>query len=323
MTNFKPPFLLQNTHTQTILNSVKLRLPIVKHRSRGMLKASTPHILDCGDGIRLMGYYSGHGDRKTDLCILIHGWEGSSDSLYLLSAAGFLWNKGFDIFRLNLRDHGQTHHLNRDLFHSCRIDEVVGAVKQIQNCFEHNRLLLGGFSLGGNFAMRVAVRAPEAGICLERVVAICPVLFPPSTMDAMETGPAVYLHYFIKKWRRSLAVKQKAFPEIKALHRIPRFKSIREMTDYFVRNLTEYPDLNTYLNGYAITGNTLADLESPSTIITSCDDPLIPVKDIKNLAASKNLQIEITPYGGHCGYLQDLRLTSWVDKRMAELFQYP
>lgn len=321
--NFNPPFLLQNTHTQTILNSIKLRLPIVKHRSRGMLNASTPHILDCGDGVRLCGYYSGHTTEKTDLCILIHGWEGSSDSLYLLSAAGYLWNRGFDIFRLNLRDHGQTHHLNRELFQSCRINEVVGAVKQIQESFDHNRLVLGGFSLGGNFAMRVAVRAPEAGICLDQVAAVCPVLFPSNTLEAMETGLAVYHHYFIKKWRRSLSLKQKAFPKIKELKHIPKFRSISEMTDYFVRNFTEYPDLNTYLNGYAITGDALTGLDVPSAIIASHDDPIIPIKDIQNLATPKCLQIEITPRGGHCGFLQDLWLTSWADRRMVELFQSP
>ena len=36
-------------------------------------------------------------------------------------------DQGFDVFRLNLRDHGTSHHLNPELFHSNRISEVVGA----------------------------------------------------------------------------------------------------------------------------------------------------------------------------------------------------
>lgn len=323
MTNFDPPFLLRHKHTQTILNSIKLRRPIVKFRAKGMLKASTSHILDCGDGVRLQGYYSGHGDGKRDLCILIHGWLGSSDSMYMLSAAGHLWDRGFDVFRLNLRDHGQTHHLNKELFHSCRIDEVVGAIYQIQHHFTHKHLMLGGFSLGGNFAIRVAVRAPDAGIRLKQVVGICPVLYPPSTIDAMENGPAVYHHYFMKKWFRSLAVKQKMFPEIKGLKDIPKFTSMHDMTDYFVRHFTGYPDLDTYLNGYAITGDVLSSLTIPATMINSLDDPIIPAKDIANLAAPASLQIKTPARGGHCGFLKDLWLTSWADQRMAELFQGP
>ena len=34
----------------------------------------------------------------------------------------------YDVARLNLRDHGDSHHLNDEIFHSCRIAEVVGAV---------------------------------------------------------------------------------------------------------------------------------------------------------------------------------------------------
>jgi uncharacterized protein len=319
MNNFSPPFLLRNPHIQSILNSIKLRRPIVIKRSKNMLNAATPHILDCNDGVRLQGYFSGHNPGQKDLCILIHGWMGSSESSYLLSAAGTLWDKGFDIFRLNMRDHGPTHHLNEGVFHSCRIDEVVDAVKRIQEMFPHKRLFLGGFSLGGNFALRVAVRAPAAGIRLEKVVAICPVLYPPNTMHAMENGLQVYHLYFMKKWRASLRIKRKHFPHIKGLERISGYKSIGSMTDYFVKNFTDYPDLMTYLQGYAITGQALLNLKVPSTIISSNDDPIIPAKDLQNLANPDCLNIRKTQYGGHCGYLQDFRLHSWADLQLTEL----
>jgi len=323
--DFHPPFLLRNRHTQSILNSIKLRRPFVAQRSKGMLAAASPHILDCGDGVRLLGYYSGHSGGpdpgEQDLCILIHGWEGSVDSSYIVSAAGFLWNRGMNIFRLNLRDHGASHHLNEELFQSCRIKEVVNAVHRIQTLFSHRRLLLAGFSLGGNFALRVAVRAPEAGIHLDQAVAVCPVLYPPGTLIAMETGLPIYHQYFMRKWRRSLAIKRRYFPHIPALRHIGEFKTIGQMTDYFVRHCTEYPDMQTYLHGYAITGNRLSTLTVPTTIIASMDDPVIPASDLAHLARPESLRIEATKYGGHCGYLQDYRLTSWVDQRISGLFQ--
>ena len=64
--------------------------------------------------------------------VLVHGWEGNAESLYILSLAQQLFDLGFDVVRLNLRDHGDTHHLNRELFHSCRLPEVVGAVQRMQ-----------------------------------------------------------------------------------------------------------------------------------------------------------------------------------------------
>lgn len=320
MHEFTPPFFLRNPHLQSILNSIKLRRPLVVQRATGMVKAARPHVLDCGDGVRLLGYYSGHNSGSsaaaTDLCILIHGWEGSSDSSYVLSAAGYLWKRGMAVFRLNLRDHGPSHHLNKELFHSCRIHEVVGAVRRIQDLFPHRRLYLAGFSLGGNFALRVAVRSPESGIALTRTVAVCPVLHPPSTLTAMETGLSIYERYFMIKWRRSLEIKHCYFPENKNLSRIGEFRRIRGMTDYFVRHCTEYPDLTSYLNGYAITGERLANLRVPATIIASQDDPVIPSADLSHLARPACLTIKTTRYGGHCGYLEDYRLTSWVDHRI-------
>jgi hypothetical protein len=271
--------------------------------------------------VRLQGFYSGHNPDSGNLCILIHGWEGGADSSYLISAAGILWEKGFNVFRLNLRDHGETHYLNKDLFHSCRIAEVVGAVKTISERFAHNKLFLGGFSLGGNFALRVAVRAPGAGIKLDRVAAVCPVLNPKHTMEAMENGLLIYHWYFMKKWLRSLETKRKYFPDLDGLWNIPHFAKISHMTDYFVRRFTDYPDLYTYLNGYTITGDALKNLEVPSFIIASLDDPVIPAKDIKKLAKPECLKIQTTEYGGHCGFLEGFRLLSWADQRLAEVFQ--
>ena len=100
------------------------------------------------------------------LAILLHGWEGSAQSSYILHTGARLLAEGCDVFRLNFRDHGKTHHLNAGLFHSCRIDEVVGAVGEVAKRFPERPLIIGGFSLGGNFALRVALRAPAAGIPL-------------------------------------------------------------------------------------------------------------------------------------------------------------
>jgi len=61
------------------------------------------------------------------------------------------------VLRLNLRDHGDTQALNIGLFHSCRLGEVVGAVRSLQHQHPRRELSLVGFSLGGNFGLRADV----------------------------------------------------------------------------------------------------------------------------------------------------------------------
>jgi predicted alpha/beta-fold hydrolase len=93
------------------------------------------------------------------------------------------------------------------------------------------------------------------------------------------------------------------------------------MTDYFVRHHTEFSDMTSYLNGYAITGDALASLTIPSHIIASQDDPMIPAQDLEHLAHPPALSIEILASGGHCGFIRDWRLNSWANERMAQLFE--
>src|SRR6202030_2589673 len=106
-----------------------------------------------------------------------------------------------------------THHLNRELFHSCRLPEVIGAVRALQQQLQGRPLQLVGFSLGGNFMLRVAAQAREAGLDLARVIAVSPVLEPAETLLALKRGLPGYQRYFVRKWLRSLRKKQAAWPD--------------------------------------------------------------------------------------------------------------
>ncbi len=320
---FNPPAWLANAHLQSILPSLRLRRPWLMRRARELLACSQDQVLDCGDGVRLLGHHSsrasaGHEPAR-DLVILLHGWEGCADSLYVLSLGSYLFARGCDVFRLNFRDHGPTHHLNQDIFHSCRLDEVVGAVRAIQQQHVDQRVTLAGFSLGGNFALRVAARAPAAGIPLERAIGVCPVLRPHSTMDVLENGPFIYHQYFVDKWKRSLRIKQQLFPQLYDFRPIFAQRSIRTMTEVLVERYSEFASLDAYLNGYAIVDHVLERLEIPSHILFALDDPIIPAADLKHLARNPNLHINALPHGGHCGFMDRFNAESWADRQIGSL----
>lgn len=320
---FEPPRWLSNRHVQSIWPSLPLRRPFVTRRVSRMLGASHDIVLDCGDDVRLQGHLAasapGMGSAR-DLAVLLHGWEGSANSLYLLSLAGALFDRGWDVLRLNLRDHGDSHHLNTGLFHSCRIAEVVGAVRRMQELRPDARVALAGFSLGGNFSLRVGVRAAKAGLRLRRIVAVCPVLDPRVTMQVLETGPALYRDYFIFKWKRSLRRKKAAWPDHYHFDDLLRMRSLLQMTGAMVSRYTEFATLDDYLAGYAITGEALAPLEVPSRLITSLDDPIILAGDLSRLKGVPALSIGVTRQGGHCGFVDAFGGESWIDRSVvAEL----
>ena len=319
--DFVPARYARNAHAQAVLSSFWLRRPFVLRRARDLLRDSRPQVLDCGAGVRLQGFFAaGRGARPAPrrLAVLIHGWEGSADSLYLISAAANLQTRGYDVFRLNLRDHGATHGLNVELFHSCRLDEVVGAVRRLAADYPQHSLHLAGFSLGGNFALRVAARAGRAGLDVASVAAVCPVLDPAHTLEALENGWFGYRLYFLRRWRRSLRLKQASHPGVYDFRELLALPTLTDMTDYLVRHHSEFANLGAYLEGYAIVDGALRDLEVPSRVIVAADDPIIPFADVERLSAPPCLTVEATDFGGHCGYLHGARLSSWIDEKVLQ-----
>jgi len=318
--NFRPPRALRNRHVQSVLASSALRRWLRQPARRALERSSAEHILDCGHGVRLQGFHTRQSARRQAraLVMLLHGWEGSARSTYMGHTAARLLAEGYDVFRLNFRDHGDTHHLNREIFHSCRINEVVGAVAEVGRRFGERPLVIGGFSLGGNFALRVALRAPAAGIPLAWTFAVCPAISPQATLAAIEESPWFYEHYFLRKWRNSLKRKQALFPEMELFTRQEMDGRLRALTRDLVRRHTEFGSLENYLNGYAIGGDTLAGLQVPATILTAADDPVIPIADFRALQLGAETELVIAEHGGHCGFIQDWRLTSWAEDFVVE-----
>jgi uncharacterized protein len=317
--NFRPPWWLRNPHVQSVLASSFVRRSRVVQQAAPLVAAEREVLLDCGEGVRLQCFVSSPARSNGRPVVLLHGWEGSAESLYVLSLAQRLFAHGFEVVRLNLRDHGETHRLNRELFHSCRLPEVIGAVRALQGLFPGHALQLVGFSLGGNFVLRVAAQAREAHLNLARVVAVSPVLEPHVTMAALQRGMPGYEMYFVRKWLRSLRKKQSAWPDTYDFRALERLRDLERMTAELVRSYTEFPTLDDYLSGYAITGERLAHLTTPAHILMSQDDPIIPVRDLPRIASPSSLAVTLTRYGGHCGFFDNLSGPTWLERHVMTL----
>lgn len=311
---FAPRGWLRNPHLQSILGSSGLRRMRIRARHRALAEASREVIVDGGDGVRLQGFHAPAIGVERALVVLLHGWEGSSDSSYQLSLGARLREAGYAVFRLNFRDHGETHHLNEEMFHSARIAEVVGAVRDVQARYAPSRMLVGGFSLGGNFALRVAMHAPVAGIALTGVFAVCPAVHPPSVLTALENAPPIYNYYFMRRWRASLTRKQALYPDTYRFDRDDMRAPMRRLTELLIERHTDFESLDEYLHAYSIAGDRMRDIEVPTAILAAADDPVIPVEDFAALELPPQARLEITQHGGHCGYLQNWRMDSWAEE---------
>ncbi len=309
---------------QSVISSLPPRCWNIRERAALVRAREQPLILNCGDGVRLQAFHTPlpQARRASDnrrLAILLHGWEGNVESPYVMSAAALLYQQQWPVVRLHLRDHGATQGLNKELFHSCRLPEVIGAVRALCAQFPAARPCLGGFSLGGNFMLRVAAdaSAPDA---IAGVVSVSPVLEPEITLQALERGWLVYRQYFVRRWSKSLRTKQRAWPQEHNFDELLKSRDLRHMTAELVKSSTQFSSLQAYLSGYAITGIRLRGLRVPAHLLTAEDDPIIPVGDLPRVDGADKLTVVRTRHGGHCGFVDSMKGPSFADRYMLQQF---
>jgi hypothetical protein len=319
--SFDPSFYLRPPLVQTFLGSLRLK----RAAHKPLLETETPVILSTFQNTRLKGLLSrvkGNNSSK-GLVILLHGWEGSSASSYVVHAAAYLYAHNFDVFRLNLRDHGDSHSLNPGIFYATLIDETYDAVLQAARMAAGNPVFVCGFSLGGNFALRMARRwsqSPTGKINLRHVIAVSPVLNPDRSTTAVDNQSLIRF-YFVGKLRRSLTIKQRLFPERYDFAEILKLKTVRQISAALIRDYSAYPDLQTYFAKYNLCGRALSQVRVDTTLITALDDPIIPADDFQQLAVSDKVRRVILPHGGHNGFLNALNAGRFHEIYMSKCFQ--
>jgi predicted alpha/beta-fold hydrolase len=286
-----------------------------------MVKAAQEMILDAGGGVRLLGFYSPQPETSTKgLVILLHGWEGSVDSTYVLRTGRTLFENGYDVFRLNYRDHGESHHLNEGLFYAILLEEVFLSVRQAARLADGIPVFLAGFSLGGNFALRIARKCLEEPIeNLKHIVTVSPLLDPDKTTDRIDANP-LYRKYFVKKWLRSLERKQRLFPHLYDFSGLLSQSTVRGLTDGLLSEYSHYGSTREYFRGYALLREALKGIRIPTTLVASTDDPIIPIEDFYALEMNERMNLAIQHYGGHNGFIGGPRLRNWYEGEMVKLF---
>ena len=264
--------------------------------------------VDPARAVRLLGYYTPCRSRGNTppkpkgLVMLLHGWEGDSHSAYNLVLGSALVRDGYDVVRLNLRDHGRTHHLNKGIFYATLIEEVHAATQQVGLLAAGRPFYLIGASLGGSFVVRMALRHARSPIPnLRRAMAINPVLNPGRTSFVLDDH-LLLRKYFRGCWLESLRKKQALFPDLYDFAPLASISTIREMSNWVIKNMTTFSDVDEYLNAYAVRPMEFNDLTVPVSILTAANDPLIPPQDIAALPFNPLLQVNILPFGGHVGF---------------------
>ena len=125
------------------------------------------------------------------------------------------------------------------------------------------------------------------------------------------------MRYFERKWRGSLARKRALFPDRHDFDDTTLRLGMRELTEWLVQRHTDLGSLDNYFDGYSVAGDRLSRLRVPADILMAADDPVIPIDEFRALALPPQARVQIVPWGGHCGFLENGRFEGFSERWIA------
>jgi len=258
--------------------------------------------------------------------LLVHGLEGSSESVYMIGCTHKALAAGMNVVRMNVRNCGGTENLSSSLYHSGLSADVGNVARALLAEKSLERLALVGFSMGGNLVLKLAGEwGTEAPAQLKAVATVSPSIELSASADALHRlRNRAYEQYFLIKLKRRMRRKARLFPEVFRELKMRGLGSIRDFDDKITaqycgfRGAADYYERAsslTYLDRIAV----------PTLILHAQDDPFILLlpRTRETIRRNPNIHLIETRHGGHCGFLAqaDGYDGRWAEQQVIEFLR--
>lgn len=252
-------------------------------------------------------YWQPDDRRAHPTLVALHGLEGSSTAHYMLGLADKALRAGFNAVLLNQRNCGGTEHLGPGLYHSGLIDDALIVVRELV-AEGLDRIVVAGYSLGGNLALRLAgLTTPATLPALKAVCAVSPVAELAECVDALERrANVVYQWNFVRNLRGRMRRKDQTFPGRFDLSHLAHIRTVRQFDDVYTAPYFGFGTAQNYYH-HAAAMRVIADIQVPTLLISADDDPFVPAGVLRTPAVTGNphITLMLTEHGGHCGFLAE------------------
>ena len=258
------------------------------------------------------------------LLIALHGLEGSSSAHYMQGIAEKAFARGFNVIRLNQRNCGGTEHLAAGLYHSGLTHDADFVLRETAARDGITRVVVAGYSLGGNLALKLAgdyAAAPPPE--LRGVCAVSPVLELAACVRSLERRPnVVYQWNFVRGLKARMRRKARCFPERYPLDSLGGIATVRQFDEVYTAPHFGFASAEDYYHR-ASAMRVIDRIGVPALIITAKDDPFVPTEPFLDpaLAGNPHIRLLITEHGGHCGFLEAPANGSdgyWAERKIVE-----
>ena len=298
-----------------------------KGRRFPSLPAPEARYFDVADDARVLAQCHWQNDRLAHpTIVLLHGLEGSSDAHYMIGMADKAWARGFNVVRLNQRNCGGTEHLSRGLYHSGLTTDPLAVLTELRDRDRLRVFGVGGYSLGGNIAIKLAGelgrdKFPE----LMAVAAVSPVIELEVCMQAIERRQnRIYEWNFCRNLQARMRRKSRTYPDAFDLSGLWKVWSIRLFDDRYTAPHHGYHGASDYSHR-ASAMRVIDRIARPALIISAEDDPFVPSAIFRRpeVAANPHITTVLSRHGGHCAFIAEANGYDgyWAERRVVEFIE--
>lgn len=301
---YRPPLWQWNGHLQTIYPSLFRKIDVSYQRERLNLPD--------GDFVDLDWARTG----QSRLVIITHGLEGDSTRHYVTGMVQAFQSIGYDALGWNCRScSGEINRLPRFYHHG-----DAGDLSQViaYAATQYDEIVLVGFSMGGSLTLRYLGEVPELVLpqVKRAIVASVPLDLPSSVRELDKPGKRFYMRRFIKKLEKKIREKESMFPGHPILstqdyHLIQNFE---DFDNRYTAPLHGYADCHDFYQKASVKP-LLKNIQVPALIVQAANDPFLTPSclDLGTLPSHSPVQLVLSAQGGHVGFMQANRTSSWVE----------
>jgi predicted alpha/beta-fold hydrolase len=289
------------------------------------LPPPTPRYFDVARDARVLAHCHWQSRRwQHPTIVVLHGLNGSSDAHYMRGIAAKAFLRGMNVVRLNQRNCGNTEHLSAGLFHSGLTADVRQVVEQLVSVDGLEAIGVGGYSLGGNLALKLAGEygndAPKA---LKAVCSVSPIIEIGDCVRALELpGNFLYQWNFVKDLKSRMRRKDRFWPGLFDLSRLSQIRTVRDFDEVYTAPYFGFKNAEDYYYR-ASAMRVVEHVRLSALVMTAEDDPFVPSGPFRDrkITCNRHIAVSVSAHGGHCGFVGAPSGEDdgyWAESRMVE-----
>jgi hypothetical protein len=297
-----PPFWAKGAHLQTLLGhflpSPEVELPW----ERLNLKLAD------GDALRVLLFRGTSGV----VVHLFHGLGGSAEADYMRRAAALFAGQGHTVMAINHRGSGEGRGLAARPYHMGCTPDMAAMIQVGRGFFPEHLHAAVGFSLSATVLLLLLGRdgeLPQPDVA----IAVNPTFDLERASTRLCNGiNRVYDLRFVSLLRRHIQDRW----ELGLLEEpveIPALTTLREFDELYTARAAGFRNRTDYYAQCDCRPH-LRNIQVPTVLLTSKDDPFVPSADLQGADLSSTLHLHEESTGGHMGYVgKGIPAFRWLD----------